>query len=112
MGNQNRDALAEALERIRALEAERDALKKASTGKLVMKVAAKGGASLYGMGRWPVTLYASQWRRLLAFADGINAFLEAHKNELVEKDGTVAGETRMPSGAIVGEPEPAQVEAQ
>lgn len=110
MGNHNNDALTEALAKIKALEAERDALKKASTGKLVMKVSAKGGASLYGMGRWPVTLYASQWRRLLAFSEGIAAFLEAHKGELVEKDGTVAGETRMPSGAIVGEPESAPVE--
>lgn len=95
----------DAAERIRELEAQVAALRKANAGKLTMKVSAKGAASLYGMGKWPVTLYASQWRKLLEHADTITAFLDANAHALVNKDGTYQGETRLPSGAIAGEPE-------
>lgn len=54
--------------------------------RLSMKVGAKGGASLYGLGRFPTTLYVEQWKRLIEFGPEILKFLEAHKAELKLKD--------------------------
>ncbi len=48
------------------------------TRKLTCKVSAKGAISVYGLGRFPVTLYASQWDRLLAAADDIRAFAKVN----------------------------------
>ena len=53
--------------------------------KLSLKVGEKGGLSCYGLGRWPVTLYKSQWLALLSFAENIRAFIKAHP-ELKEKE--------------------------
>ena len=61
------------------------AMAQAKQTKLTLKVSEKGGLSLYGMGRWPVTLYKSQWLRLLAEADAIRAFIKAHDSVLVDK---------------------------
>ena len=52
------------------------------TGRLEFKVSEKGGVSVYGLGRFPVTLYYEQWQRLLAAADGLQAFLEENKSKL------------------------------
>lgn len=51
------------------------------TAKLSLKVSAKGALSVYGMGRWPVTLYRTQWEKLLApdSIDAINAFITANE---------------------------------
>lgn len=54
--------------------------------KLSLKVSAKGAVSLYGMGRFPVTLYGTQWERLLDAADEIKAFLVANAALLSTKD--------------------------
>jgi hypothetical protein len=70
------------LERLRA---ENEALKKPGRGKLSMKVSEKGALSVYGMGRFPVTLYKEQWLRLLAMADDIKAFIEANNERLKAK---------------------------
>ena len=51
-------------------------------GTLYCKVSAKGGMSLYGLQRMPVTLYVEQWDRLLDFADALRAFLKEHDSEL------------------------------
>ncbi len=51
-------------------------------GSLEFKVGEKGGVSVYGLGRFPVTLYYEQWVRLLDSADGLRAFLEESKNKL------------------------------
>ena len=51
---------------------------KSNGGPLSCKVAEKGGMSLYGLQRMPVTLYAEQWERLLGFADEIRAFIKDH----------------------------------
>jgi hypothetical protein len=51
-----------------------------------IKVSAKGAVSVYGMGRWPVTLYRSQWEQLWAMKDEIVAFIDAHASELSVKD--------------------------
>ena len=56
------------LERLRA---ENDALKKTKEKGLTLKIGEKGGLSVYGLGRFPVTLYKEQWTRLLAMADEI-----------------------------------------
>jgi hypothetical protein len=51
-------------------------------GSLEFKVGEKGGVSVYGLGRFPVTLYYEQWVRLLDSADGLRAFLEENKGKL------------------------------
>jgi hypothetical protein len=70
------------LERLRA---ENERLKGAR-GKATMKVSEKGALSVYGMGRFPVTLYKEQWLRLLAMADDIKAFIEANDHSLKTKE--------------------------
>lgn len=55
-------------------------------GTLYCKVSPKGGLSLYGLQRMPVTLYVEQWERLLNFTDEIRAFLKLHDSELKRKE--------------------------
>lgn len=71
------------LERLRA---ENDRLKKSGRSKLAMKVSEKGALSVYGMGRFPVTLYKEQWLKLLEMADEIKAFIEANNESLKSKE--------------------------
>jgi hypothetical protein len=52
------------------------------TGKLEFRVGDKGGVSVYGLGRFPVTLYYEQWIRLLDAGEDLRAFLEANKSSL------------------------------
>jgi hypothetical protein len=72
------------LERLRA---ENAALKAANVrrGAVSFKVSEKGGVSVYGLGRFPVTLYKEQWAKLLDMADEIRAFIKAHEAELKSK---------------------------
>ena len=70
------------LERLRA---ENAALKARSSRGVSLKVSEKGGVSVYGLGRFPVTLYKEQWTKLLDMADEIRAFLKAHDKELKAK---------------------------
>lgn len=55
---------------------------------LRMKVGEKGGASLYGLQRWPITLYKEQWGKLLDYADEIRAFLTQNDAALKSKEKT------------------------
>ena len=55
-------------------------------GELSFKVSEKGAVSVYGMGRFPVTLYYEQWTRLLGAAPELKAFLEENKSRLKLKD--------------------------
>ena len=71
------------LERLRA---ENEALKRGAKRGTSMRVSEKGGVSVYGLGRFPVTLYKEQWLKLLAMADEIRAFIAAHDSELKTKD--------------------------
>lgn len=81
MSEQN---LKEELERLRA---ENAALKdKKKPGTLSMKVSEKGALSIYGMGRFPVTLYKEQWLKLLGIADEIKTFIEENDSRLKTKD--------------------------
>ena len=70
------------LERLKA-ENERLKSRGRSTG---LKVSEKGGVSVYGLGRFPVTLYKEQWLKLLAMADEIRAFITEHDAQLKTKD--------------------------
>ena len=65
--------------RIAELEEQAGSRKKDS---LEFKVGEKGGVSIYGLGRFPVTLYYEQWVRLLDSEDGLRAFLEENKDKL------------------------------
>ncbi len=77
------DDLQAELERLRA---ENERLKKGGRGgKLAMKVSEKGAVSVYGMGRFPVTLYKEQWLKLLEMGDEIKAFIEANNENLKSK---------------------------
>jgi hypothetical protein len=71
---------------IERLRAENERLKKARDARLTMKVSEKGALSVYGMGRFPVTLYKEQWLRLLAMAEEIKAFIEANNDNLKSKE--------------------------
>ena len=51
-----------------------------------MKVSEKGALSIYGMGRFPVTLYKEQWQKLLDMSDDIRAFIAANEGQLKKKD--------------------------
>lgn len=56
------------------------------TGSLEFRVGEKGGVSVYGLGRFPVTLYYEQWNRLLDASDKLKEFLEQNKSKLKLKD--------------------------
>jgi len=73
------------LERLRA---ENASLKssKPERGTLSMKVSEKGALSIYGMGRFPVTLYKEQWIKLLGIADEIKEFIKTNDSRLKTKD--------------------------
>ncbi len=68
------------------LRAENDALKKTNAKGLSMKVSEKGGLSVYGLGRFPVTLYKEQWIKLLDMADDIRKFIGSNESALKAKD--------------------------
>lgn len=69
------------------LKAENEALKKGKhPGTLSMKVSEKGALSVYGMGRFPVTLYKEQWLKLLSIADDIKKFIDDNDDRLKTKD--------------------------
>jgi hypothetical protein len=56
------------------------------TGTLEFRVSEKGGVSVYGLGRFPVTLYYEQWTRLLDASDKLREFLEENKDKLKLKE--------------------------
>jgi len=68
------------------LRAQNERLKQGGRGKLAMKVSEKGALSVYGMGRFPVTLYKEQWLRLLSMAEEIKTFIEANQASLKSKE--------------------------
>jgi hypothetical protein len=72
------------LERLRA---ENESLKKIRrVGAGSMKVSPKGALSVYGLGRFPVTLYQEQWEKLLSMAEEIRAFIAENKGSLKAKE--------------------------
>ena len=73
----------EELERLRK---ENEALKKGAARGVSLKVSEKGGVSVYGLGRFPVTLYKEQWTKLLDMADDIRSFIKANDSKLKAKE--------------------------
>jgi hypothetical protein len=71
--------------RLAQLEKQVDAKKR--SGAMEFRVSEKGGVSVYGLGRFPVTLYYEQWKRLLDAADDLKVFIEENKSKLKLKQG-------------------------
>ncbi|NLT68676.1 MAG: hypothetical protein GXX84_18945 [Acidobacteria bacterium] len=70
---------------IERLRAENEALRRSSSKGLSLKVSEKGAVSVYGLGRFPVTLYKEQWLRLLDMADDIKSFIAENEAQLKSK---------------------------
>jgi hypothetical protein len=68
------------------LKAENAALKARGSKGVSLKVSEKGGVSVYGLGRFPVTLYQEQWVKLLDMADDIRAFIGENAGKLKKKE--------------------------
>ena len=71
---------------IERLRAENEALKKPARGQMSMKVSEKGALSVYGLGRFPVTLYREQWEKLLGLSDSIKQFIQDNDSALKRKE--------------------------
>jgi hypothetical protein len=69
-------------EELKARLSELEKQKGTRTGSLEFRVGEKGGVSVYGLGRFPVTLYYEQWLRLLDSSDKLREFLEENKSKL------------------------------
>jgi hypothetical protein len=74
-------------EELKARIAELEKTQGRKRGELDFKVSEKGGVSVYGLGRFPVTLYYEQWIRLLDQAEQIRGFMEENKSRLKVKEG-------------------------
>ena len=70
---------------IERLRRENEELKQKPARGISLKVSQKGAVSLYGLGRFPVTLYKEQWERVLGMADEIREFIVEHDSELKKK---------------------------
>ena len=70
------------------LRAENEALKQSNkrTGSVSMKVSEKGAVSVYGLGRFPVTLYQEQWLKLLGLSEEIKSFIDENRSRLKTKE--------------------------
>ena len=76
---------------IERLRAENEQLKTEQTASkklrpLSLKISDKGAVSLYGLGRWPVSLYAQQWERLIPFVEEISKFIEENESNLSRRE--------------------------
>jgi hypothetical protein len=78
----NEEQLKAEVERLRA---ENEALRKGGAKGTSLKVSDKGGVSVYGLGRFPVTLYKEQWLKLLDMADQIRTFIQENEPRLKAK---------------------------
>jgi len=79
-------SMAEMIAEMEKLKAENDALKKKKEKPLRCQVSQKGAVSIYGLYRFPVTLYGEQWERLFKYIPVVKAFIEEHRSELATKD--------------------------
>jgi hypothetical protein len=68
------------------LKAENEQLKNQRGRSVSLKVSEKGGVSVYGLGRFPVTLYKEQWTKLIAMADEIRTFIKENDSRLKTKE--------------------------
>ena len=70
---------------VERLRAENEKLKNQRSRSVSLKVSEKGGVSVYGLGRFPVTLYKEQWAKLLSMADEIREFIKENEPSLKAK---------------------------
>ncbi len=77
------DELQAEIERLRA---ENEQLKRPTRGQMSLRVSEKGALSVYGLGRFPVTLYREQWEKLLGMADEIRRFIHDNDDRLKKKE--------------------------
>jgi hypothetical protein len=70
---------------VERLRAENEKLKSQRSRSVSLKVSEKGGVSVYGLGRFPVTLYKEQWAKLLSMADEIREFIKENEPSLKAK---------------------------
>jgi hypothetical protein len=82
MGVMSDEEMRAELERLRK---ENESLKQRASSRVSLKVSEKGGVSVYGLGRFPITLYKEQWVKLLDMGDEIRAFIATHDKELKTK---------------------------
>jgi hypothetical protein len=68
------------------LTKENESLKARTSKGISLKVSEKGGVSVYGMGRFPITLYKEQWIKLLDMADDLRRFIEENSSKLKVKE--------------------------
>jgi hypothetical protein len=68
------------------LKAENAALKSRGAKGISMKVSEKGAVSVYGLGRFPVTLYQEQWLKLLEITEDLRAFIKENEGRLKKKE--------------------------
>jgi len=80
------DDLKAELERLTRENQALRAQSRAKPGQLTLKVSEKGAVSVYGLGRFPVTLYQEQWQKLLDQANEIREFIKANASQLKKKD--------------------------
>jgi hypothetical protein len=71
---------------IERLKAENENLKKPARGSMSLKVSEKGALSVYGLGRFPVTLYREQWEKLLGMGEQIRQFIQENDSVLKKKE--------------------------
>ena len=72
-------------EELERLKAENEALKAKTTRATSIRVSEKGGVSVYGLGRFPVTLYKEQWLKLLDLAEDLKVFIAENEGKLKTK---------------------------
>ena len=77
---------AEMKSELERLKAENESLKSRNSKGISLKVSEKGGVSVYGMGRFPITFYQEQWIKLLDMADDIRAFIKENEPKLKKKE--------------------------
>jgi hypothetical protein len=83
--NSKDKATADLMAQVAALQAENLKLKEARNKALSFKVSPKGCLSVYGLGRFPVSLFAGQWRRLIQVMPELEKFMADNKDKLSEK---------------------------
>ena len=83
MGTMSDDEMKAENDRLRA---EIEALKSRPVRSVSLKVSEKGGVSVYGLGRFPITFYKEQWAKLLDMADEIRAFIRENEGKLKVKE--------------------------